>query len=341
MKKARHPFKAGAEDIGSWTSEEHPQPTDNKDIQDGLEMASYLFGALSAGLSALGPKGAGPAGVVSMLASLFGSEEDQPPSPPNSQEIDRIVEKVVDRELKQLEAKQAATAFAMATDNFISYAKTALDDAKLKIQSGNPHGGEWSHEMLNGESELRDFVNETVRINRGTGSFNYSIYHLAGNPEIAKWILPVYCSAIVVWLMLKRLYILMRTMPDDLSSPPQPTIADAESYRHDVEEQRKALENTYKAYEAYREGRIVKTGLQSTLKRAEMEKLVTMWMYGTASIEVINQMIEDLKGIEKKLQTDISNRKLDYFWPQQEEKNHNSSARPRGPDQQENPNTNR
>jgi hypothetical protein len=187
----------------------------DRDLAQGLAVASAVLSALSTGLSATGPVGALPAGFFSFVASMVLLGEGDPPEPPDlgaiEEVVERVVERVVKEQLQQNDAKSAVSRFLRAQNWLVGREREFWSLAKQKgrQQRGDPKDG---------ERFAAHFVEELEGWAAPSGEFQSQIDQMCLRPEVAKWIIPAFMAGIGAYLQIWRLHVLVQSDRSFISS---------------------------------------------------------------------------------------------------------------------------
>lgn len=177
------------------TNPEQPDPQ----LQKGLACASAVLSACATGLAALGPVGAAPATIVQLVASMIALSNPQAetPKPPQSDEIQAVVERIV--------AQQSEKNFALeATDSFLLAQQWLLaQDAQFRTEAAKASKGA---EKGQGPDLVDDFYYHLENWANENGEFRKQVHRMCRTPEIAKWIIPAFLTGVGAYLQILRLH---------------------------------------------------------------------------------------------------------------------------------------
>lgn len=304
--KAKAPYLSQAQALGASAEQ------DNEDIDTGLQVAQAIINGLATGLAALGKSGALPGGGVmglgSVLISILGGQEADPPQPPNAAEISGVVTKVVQEESHIDRAETAAIAFTIATEDLLTAAQNAADTLKRHGDSTSVIDPETPSE------KLIDTLVEQKRYSSGTGELRFEIENLEKHPEIAMWTLPAYVMGISTWLTIYRLDLIRLALPNGHNGIPNITKTQIRDFLDQVRQQRDALVAAYEAFEQRREDKVKKAHLNDTSKAGELRNLVAKSMIGTDNLSVVHDLRGHLNQIENFLKLDLEDGPVKHFW---------------------------
>lgn len=188
---------------GKYLSDIKPVTSDpgkpNPELEQGLQVASAVISACATGLAALGPAGAAPATIVQALAAMMGlaASQSEAPTPPNIDQIEAVIERVV----KQQSDKDFALA---ATDSFLLAQQWLLDqDAALRDAVKAEQQGKRKPELRTVEDDFFHHLEGWADENR---EFYVQLHRMRRNPEIAKWIIPALLAGVGAYLQIWRLH---------------------------------------------------------------------------------------------------------------------------------------
>lgn len=304
--KAKSPYLSQAQSLGASAE------TENEEIDTGLQVAQAIINGLATGLAALGKSGALPGGGVmglgSVLISILGGNQADPPQPPNAAEISGVVTKVVQRESDIDRAETAATAFTIASEDLLTAAQNAADTLARHGDSTSVIDPETPSE------KLIDTLVDQKRYLSGTGGLRFEIENLERHPEIAMWTLPAYVMGISTWLTIYRLDLIRLALPNGHNGIPVITKTQVNDFLEQVRQQRDALVAAYEAFEKQCEDKIKAAHLDNTLKASELRGLVAKSIIGTDDLSVVHDFRGQLNQIENFLKADLEAGEFTHFW---------------------------
>lgn len=283
--------------------------TDN--VQAGVDAGSSIVAALATGIAAMGPVGALPSGLVMGLGSLLlmtlGANGSVPPAP-NADEIERIVAKVVKRELDQQDAEKAATAFALATTELLCLG----DKVKGYVLA---HSAEpvvkLNHHL---EEDIERFIHQSTESN-GEGTLLFSLKHMMNYPDMGMWVLPQMVQGIGTYLTCLRLHLLISSQSENDSNKFEVPMGDVEFYKNEVDGLFEGLRHIYLTSKQYVTKKTESVGLQNTQVENDFKSLVIKSMYGLDYIDdPITKTLHALERISSSLQEIIASGISSRFW---------------------------
>jgi hypothetical protein len=281
------------------------------DVQAGIDAGYSIVAALTTSIAAMGPVGALPSGMVMGLGSLLlmalGANGSVPPAP-NADEIERIVAKVVKRELDKQDAEKAATAFALATtellrlgDKVNSYVKAHSAESELKL----------NHHL---EEDIERFIHQSTGSN-GEGTLLFSLKHMMNYPEMGMWVLPQLVQGIGTYLTCLRLHLLISSQSETDHNNFEVPMGDIEFYKNEVDGLFEGLKHIYLTAKQYVNKKTEAVGLQNTLQEDDFKNLVIKSMYGLDYLDdPIIETLHDLERISIALQAIIDSGITSRFW---------------------------
>lgn len=242
-------------------------------LAEGLAVTAVIFSALSTALSATGPVGAVPAGLFSFMSSMMLFAEEEPPQPPELNEIEQAVERIVERVLEEQfqkhDARQAAIRFLGAQDWLLRQERSFQS-----VRKGGPKASDGQGR----EEWAQDFVKELTGWASPSSEFKQTMDVVRSSPEIAKWIIPAFLAGIAAYLEIQRLYALEKSSRVGISAT---TITD---FQAEVDMCRRALVATSNAWHSYCDGILRKESIYGTPEGREVTKALTLAYAGTDQI---------------------------------------------------------
>lgn len=170
----------------------------NPEVQQGLAVASAVIAACATGLAALGPVGAAPATIMQLLAAMISisTPQEAPPKPPDIDEIERVIERVVAQQSEKDFARKAANSFLLAQQWLLDMDATFREAAKAPAGAGKGQR----------RDPVDDFYDHLERWVDANGDFRGHIHDMIQHPETAKWIIPAFLAGVGAHLQIWRLH---------------------------------------------------------------------------------------------------------------------------------------
>jgi hypothetical protein len=241
-------------------------------VDRSLEATSWVFTAISTGLTTIGPAGALPSGLFSLIASMLTLGQAGPPAPPDITEIERVVTRVVERviqeELQKDNARKAASKFLRAQ-------KWLLSKDRAFRSAGDGKGGTQT-DTESGEESAQHFKEELEGWAAPSGDFQHYMDVVRADPEIAKWMFPAFLAGIAAYIQIWRLHALL-TEPI--------TTGTIGEFRDEVDSCRKALIATSEAWNRYCDNILVKESIFNVFpESSQVKDVLTQVHTGTRDI---------------------------------------------------------
>lgn len=177
-----------------------------------LESFQVVMPAIATSLSALGPKGAIPAGIfaaISGVISIFLTDVshgiEATVSPPTIREIGSTVERAVDEASYRTDARDATVHIKTAANWLKERADHFMSDA---IRS-DPNAEE------NNSHFIEDFRTDLEHLVSQGSELRSTMAKLEQYPIIAKYVLPAYVVGAWTWLIILRLHDAVRLLDGD------------------------------------------------------------------------------------------------------------------------------
>ncbi|WP_066964152.1 hypothetical protein [Microbulbifer sp. Q7] len=284
----------------------------NANIEKGLQAGMILLSGLATGIAALGPVGAAPSGLIMGFGNLilfaFMPDNIQPPPPPNLEEIQDAVRKVVKEELDITEAEKVATSFEQTSNWFYNLGNLAHSQLQGR------GAGEPLTELS--QHDKQDAINKIENIISGLDPFEINLAHMNRYPEIARAILPAYISGIASSLHIRRLHEWLRRK--DGSRITDDTLT---AYLTHLNSCITGLDKARTSFVEHCSALIAADGLDGIAEAEVLKKLYNKTRCGEETLDFVDKAIGLLDGIRQDIQSDIDSLKRGenpiHFWKEE------------------------